>query len=234
MFKFICVFLLVQLAILARYLVYGAFEPLYYASTYLFLLAAGVLFFLSKHWAKKEVLYSPKDISSWSFLNRQRVFNNPKPLFKGDVQRGTIQRLFQQKWHYIIADLFGPVFFLSLKLTIDEDIIKLIPTKGKWFSNQSYWTITKNGQEIGCAKTVVDLKNTALLKEVIEMQIGEEYYSTTANTVTSHIILLHNDQQVGEMKRNHIISNVNIIDCPDESPEKILALLIHAFHFKNA
>uniref|UniRef100_UPI0035B53188 hypothetical protein n=1 Tax=Neobacillus sp. TaxID=2675273 RepID=UPI0035B53188 len=79
-----------------------------------------------------------------------------------------------------------------------------------------------------------DIKNTVKLKEVIEFQIGENSYYTAAATVTSHISLIHKDEEIGEMKRNHIISNVYVIDVKDDSPEKIIALILHAFYYKNA
>lgn len=234
MFKLIIMFILVQLAILARYLVYDAFDAISYVSTYLFLVAAVLLYFVSKRYVKKELAYTPNNIASWSFLNRQRIFTNEKPLYKGDVKRGSIQRKFLKKWQYIVADFFGATFFLALTVKIDDNIFELTPFSKKLLSNQSYWTINKNGQQIGSAKTVVDLKNTAKLKEVIEFQIGEDIYSTAASTVTSQISVLHNNQKIGEMKRGHLISNVNVIDVHDDSPEKIIALILHAFYFKNA
>lgn len=226
-------FLFVQLAILARYFVYGVFDPILYGSTFLFLFGAVVVYVVSKTFVKKELAYTPKETATWSFLNLQHTFNVEKPLFKGDIKRGYIQQIFQKKWQYLMADIIGSTFFLTLKVIIDEHKFEIKPTKGKWFSNQSYWTIYKNGQEIGSAKTVVDLKNTAKLKEVIEIHVNEQIYSTAANTITSQITLLHNNQQIGEMKRNHLISNVHTIDVEEDSPEKILALILHAFHFKK-
>ena len=233
MFKLIITFILVQLAILARYLVYDAFDAIFYVSTYLFLIATVFLYFVSKRFVKKELAYTPNNIASWSFLNRQRIFTNEKPLYKGDVKRGSIQRKFPKKWQYIAADIFGTNFFLALTIKIDENIFELTPFSEKLFSNQSYWTIYKNGQKIGSAKTVIDLKNTAKLKEVIELQISDEIYSTAASTVTSQISLVHNNQHIGEMKRNHLISNVNIIDLNYNSPDRIIALILHAYYFKN-
>ena len=234
MIRFITLFFLVQMAILARYIVYGKFEPISYASTYLLLIAAVVLYILSKKFAKKELEYRPNNIDTWSFYNKQRIFTIEKPLYKGEEKRGSIQRVFIKKWQYIVADMIDLSFFLALKINIDQDIFEINPAFGKWASNQSYWTILKNGAEIGHAKTVIDLKNTAKLKEVIEIQLVENTYTTAANTVTSQITLLENTQQIGEMTKNQLISNVNVITVEEDSPEKIIALLLHAYHFKNA
>ncbi|MER2107372.1 MAG: hypothetical protein ABS949_10585 [Solibacillus sp.] len=233
MFRLLATFVLVQLAILARYVVYDAFDSLFYASTYLLLIAAVAIYFVSKCFVKKEIGYTPNETESWSFLNKQRMFTIEKPLYKGNVRRGSIQRIFVEKWHYIITDLLGSTFFLAFTLKLDEHTFDVIPASGKLFSNQSYWTIHKNGQPIGTAKTVVDLKNTAKLKEVILLQIGDIVYSTAASTVTSHITL-HNEQQIGEMKRSHLISSVNLLQVQDDTAEQMIALLLHAFHFKNA
>ena len=234
MFQLMIIFILVQLAILARYLVFDAFELISYMSTYLFLIAAVFVYFVSKSFVKKELAYKPNNITSWSFLSRQRLFTNEKPLFKGDTQRGTIQRRFLKKWQYVVADFFNASFFLTLTIKIDEDRFDVIPVKKKLFTNQSYWTIYKNDEEIGSAKTVIDLKNTAKLKEVIELQLKVGIFSTAASTVTSQISLIHHNEQIGEMKRNHLISHVNIIDLNDDSPESLIALLLHSYYFKNS
>lgn len=234
MYRLLILFVLVQLAILARYVVYEAFDPISYGATYIFLFAAFIIYFVSKSSTKKELQYEPRQISSWSFLNKQSVFTIEKPFYKGEVKRGTIQRRFLKKWHYFIADLLGSKFFLALTIKIDGVQFDIKPTKEKFFSKQDYWTIYKNGEMVGTAKTVVDIKNTVKLKEVIEFQIGENSYYTAAATVTSHISLIHKDEEIGEMKRNHIISNVYVIDVKDDSPEKIIALILHAFYYKNA
>uniref|UniRef100_UPI0035B52533 hypothetical protein n=1 Tax=Neobacillus sp. TaxID=2675273 RepID=UPI0035B52533 len=202
MYRLLILFVLVQLAILARYVVYEAFDPISYGSTYIFLIAAFIIYFVSKSFTKKELQYEPRQISSWSFLNKQSVFTIEKPFYKGKVKRGTIQRRFLKKWHYLIADLLGSKFFLALTIKIDGVQFDIKPTKGKIFSKQDYWTIYKNGEIVGTAKTVVDIKNTVKLKEVIEFQIGENSYYTAAATVTSHISLIHKDEEIGEMKRN--------------------------------
>lgn len=94
MYKLIILFILVQLAILARYIVFGAFDIANYLVTYLLLVAAAFIYFYSKRLIKKEASYAPTNIASWSFLNRQRTFTIEKPLYKGDVKRGSIQRKF--------------------------------------------------------------------------------------------------------------------------------------------
>lgn len=234
MIQLITIFFLVQMAVLARYIVFEKFEPISYASTYLFLLAAIFLYTLSKVFMRKELEYRPNNIDSWSFFNKQRIFNIEKPLYKGQEKRGSIQRVFLKKWHSIVADLINQSFFLALKVKIDQNMFEVKPVKGKWLSNQSYWTICKNGIEIGHAKTVLDFKNTAKLKEVIEIQLAERTYKTVANTVTSEIKIYENDEQMGQMTKNQLISNVNTIAVAEDSPEKIIALLLHAYHFKNA
>lgn len=233
MYKLIILFILVQFAILARYIVFGAFDIGNYLVTYLLLVAAAFIYFYSKHLIKKEASYEPTNIASWSFLTRQRTFTIEKPLYKGDVKRGSIQRKFLKKWQYIVADFFDASFFLALTIKVDDHIFEIIPVKEKLFSNQSYWAVYKDGQKIGAAKTIIDLKNTAKLKEVIEFKVNGEIYSTEASTITSSISLMHNNQRIGEMKRHHLFSDVNVMDIHDDSFDKMIPLILHAYHFKN-
>lgn len=111
MFQLLVLFILLQLAILFRYIIFDAFNPITYFSIYLLLIAALAVYIMGKYFAMKESAYEPKQISSWSYYNRQNIFPVEKPLFKGEINRGTIQRKFLKKWHYIIADIFGFRFF---------------------------------------------------------------------------------------------------------------------------
>lgn len=233
MFSLLILFLLSQLAILARYFVYEAFDPYVYASTFLFLVAAVVVYFVSKRNVKKEIEYVPTHISSWSFLHRQTVFTNEKPLYKGNVKRGSIQKKFLKKWHYLIADLFGSTFYLNVSIIIDDSCFEIVSADKKFISKESYWVIYKNGDKIGTAKTIYELKNVAKFKEMIKFEINGDTYYTTALTVSSHIRLLYQEKVIGEMKRNHIVSSVYVIDVNDETPERIIPFILHAFYFKN-
>lgn len=73
----------------------------------------------------------------------------------------------------------------------------------------------------------------ATFKEMLEFQINGNTYYTAASSVTRHISLLHNDEKIGEMKRNHFIRNVYVINVNDDSPEKIVPLVLHAFYSKS-
>ena len=237
MLQSIVIFVLIQITLLARYLIKGEFEPGYYAFTYVFLILPIVLYFFGKHYAKKELHYTPQNIEDWSFYNRQSVFLNEKPLFKGNEKRGSIQRYFDKKWQYFIWRITDQNYFLSLKIWIDHDEYNVKSNTKKLLSSQDYWQIYKNGVQIGSAKTVVDLKNTAKLKEVIELQIGDKIYSTAASTVVSSIKLFDGQNQIGQLSHgsdlSNLIKNVKVLKVQDDTPEKIIALLIHAFYFKN-
>lgn len=232
MFKLIILFLLLQLAVLARYIVFDAFEPISYASTYLTLAAAIFTYFLGKNFQKKEVAYTPQQQDGWSFLNKQRVFSNKKPLYKNDEKKGYIFRTYIKKWHYFIADFFGESFFLALSIQIEEDNYELIPTTKKLFTNQSYWDVLLNGEKIGKAKTVIDLKNTAKLKEVIEMDLYDKTYQTAAATVSSKIKLIYQDEQVGMIERSALISQVNVLKVKEDQPQLLIPLILHEYYFK--
>lgn len=127
--------------------------------------------------------------------------------------------------------------FFSLKIRIDHDEFNIISKTQKLLSTQDYWQIYKNVVQIGTAKTVVDLKNTAKLKEVIELQIGDKIYSTAASTVVSSIKLFDGHNQIGQLSHgsdlSNLIKNVKVLKVQDDTPKKIIALLIHAFYFKN-
>lgn len=237
MIKLIVLFILSQLVLLARYLIKGEFEPVTYGMTYLFLSAAILLYILGKHFIHKEESYIPSNIDDWSFYLRQNVFSNEKPLFKGDVKRGSFQRYFDKKLHYIVNKLIGDSFFLSFKLKIDENEYDIKSYNEKLFSNQSYWHIYKNGKQIGKAKTAVNLKNTVKLTEVIEAHFEDKTYSTAASTVTSSITLYEGNTQVGRYGRgndlSHLVKNIKVMQVQDDSPEQLMTLLIHALYFKN-
>ena len=233
-FQLLILFILVQLAILARYLVFDAFEPWAYASTFLFPIASVFLYFVSKNFKKKEENYAPTNITGWSYYPKQRIFLNEKPLYKNDKKRGFIQRYFLNKWQYLIADFISFNFYLSLKIEIDHITYLIIEEKPKLFSAQSYFIIYKNGTKIGTAKTVVNLKNSTKLKEVLQFTIQDETFETSASTITSGITLNKDNSKVGTLTRNHLISNVLVIDLQEERHEYLIALILHSFYFKNS
>lgn len=237
MIKSVVLFILIQLTLLARYVIKGEFDSFYFGMSFVFLFLPVLLYIFGKYFADKEQNYVPKNIADWSFYTRQKVFSNEKPLYKGDVKRGYFQRYSPKKSHYIVNELISDSFFLSFKLTIDGDVYDIQSYSEKLFSNQSYWHIFKNAHQIGTAKTVVDLKNTAKLKEVIEAQFGDIIYTTAAPTVTSTIKLYEDGVQIGRFGRgdelSHLIKNIKVMQVQEDSPEQLITLMIHAFYFKN-
>jgi hypothetical protein len=226
-------FVLLLLTALARYIVFGAFEPLMFAMIFLFPVAALVIFSISKKFADKERSYQPNDIADWSFYNIQKSLMIQKPLFKGNEQRGYVKRYFPQKWQYAFGDIFGFNWYLSLEIQIDQDVYDVRWYREKWFTQQDQWEIYKNGERIGEAHTLINLKNTAKLKEAITYVFYDKSYVSSATTVTSTISLTQDEELLGTTKRNHIISNVQVIDVQENHPEYIVALIIHSYYFKN-
>ena len=120
-----------------------------------------------------------------------------------------------------------------MEIQIDEDVYTVLWYRKKRFTNQEHWYIYKNNEKIGKASTLINLKNTAKLKEAIAFQFGDVSLTTVATTVTSSISLMDGEHLVGGLKRNHLISNVQVIDVHENKPEYIIALIVHAFNFKN-
>lgn len=226
-------FVLLLLTVLARYIVFGAFEPLTFAIIFLFPVAALAIFIISKRFADKERSYQPKDITDWSFYNIQKSLMIQKPLFKGKDQKGYVKRYFPQKWQYAFGDVFGYNWYLSLEIQIDQDIYDVRWYREKWFTQQDQWKIYKNGEQIGEAQTMINLKNTAKLKEVIKYVFDDTSYISSASTVTPTISLTQNKELLGTIKRNHIISGVQGIKVEENHPEYLVALIVHSYYFKN-
>ena len=231
------VFVLVQLALLLRYIVKDEFDTSDFALSFAFLALPILIYILGKFFAKKEESYMPENIIHWSFYTQQKAFKNQKPIFKGQQQRGYFQRYALTKPQYFINELLGDTFYLSFKVVIDGDEYDVQSYSKKRISNQCYWHILKNGAHIGQARTVVDMKNTMKLTEVIEAQIGDVTYTTNASTVTSSISLLQNGVQIGQYGRgeqlSHLVKNIKVIQLHDDDPVQLVTLLIHAFYFKN-
>ncbi len=228
------IFVLLLLTTFARYVIFGEFEPLMFAMIFALPIASVVIFIMSKKFAKKELGYHPKNIDGWSFYHLQNTIVNKKILFKGNEQRGYIKRFFEQKWQYVIADIISSRWYLSLEIQIDEDVYTVLWYRKKWFTNQEHWHIYKNGEKVGEASTLINLKNTAKLKEAIAFRFGDASLTSVATTVTSSISLMDGERSVGGLKRNHLISNVQVIDVYENKPEYIIALIVHAFNFKNS
>jgi hypothetical protein len=226
-------FVLFLLTALARYIVFDAFEPLMFAMIFLLPVASLVIFMISKRLADKERSYQPKGIEEWSFYNIQKSLMIQKPLFKGKEQRGSVKRYFPQKWKYALGDIFGFNWYLSLEIQIDEDIYDVHWYREKWFTQQDQWTIYKNGEQIGEARTLLNLKNAVKLKEAIQFSFYDKSYISSATTVTSNISLTQDEEVLGTLKRNHIISNVQVIDVKEHQPEYIVAFIVHSYYFKN-
>ncbi|MCT6924810.1 hypothetical protein [Metasolibacillus sp.] len=233
MYHLILLFVLVQLAILARYLVYGLFSMTAFVSTFLLLIAALCICFLSKWLAQKEENYQPNNIAGWSFYERQTTILTNKPLFKGNVKRGYIRRYFEKKWQRIVADIVGSNWYLTLELQLDKDNY-IVRWKSKNRSlTQEHWEIYKNGVVIGQAYARINIKNTVKLKEMMELTFADKTFTTSVATVSSAIALQGTPGTVGTMKRNHIISNVHVLDVQEDCPTHIVALMLHAYYFKS-
>lgn len=165
--------------------------------------------------------------------NIQKSLMIQKPLFKGNEQRGYVKRHFPKKWNYILGDIFGFNWYLSLEIQIDKDIYDVHWYREKWFSQQDQWRIYKNGERIGEARTLINLKNAVKLKEAIQFSFYDKSYISSATTVRSNISLSQGEEVIGTLKRNHIISNVQVIDAQEHQPEYIVALIVHSYYFKN-
>ncbi|MCM3799353.1 hypothetical protein M4A92_12080 [Caldibacillus thermoamylovorans] len=122
---------------------------------------------------------------------------------------------------------------MSLEIQINKDIYDVQWYREKWFSQQDQWIIYKNGERIGEARTLMNLKNAAKLKEAIQFSFYDKLYKSSAITVTSGISLTQGEKLIGTLKPNHIISNVQVIDVQENQPEYIVALIIHSFYFKS-
>lgn len=227
------IFILLLFATLARYLVFDAFDPVMFALIFSFPIASIGIYIMSKKFAEKERSYQPKDIPEWSFSNKQTSLLNEKPLFKGEERRGYVKRYFTKRGRYVFADIFGSSWYLSLEIQIDQDVYDVRCDREKWLTQQDRWIITKNGEQIGEAHTRINLKNMTKLKEAIEFTFQDTSYLSSASTITSTISLTQDEELLGTMKRNHIISTVQVIDVKEDQPEYIIALIVHSFYFKN-
>ncbi|WP_428911626.1 hypothetical protein [Niallia sp. Krafla_26] len=233
MIESILLFVLLLLTALARYLVYGAFEPVMFSMIFLFPVAALVIFLISKKLADKERAYKPKDIEAWSFYNAQKSLMIRKPLFKGNERRGYVKRYFPQKWQYALGDILGYNWYLSLRIQIDQDLYDVRWYREKWFDQQDHWWIYKNGTPIGFAQTMINLKNTAKFKEAITYVIDDQTYLSSATSISSIISLSQDDDEVGTLKRNHMLSNVQVLDVVENRPECLVPLIVHSYYYKN-
>lgn len=227
------IFVLFLLTLLARYLVFDAFEPAMFAAAFLFPAASIVIFFISKRLADRERAYQPKSKDDWSFYHIQKSLMVEKPLFKGQNLRGYVKRYFPQRWQYVLGDSFGLNWYLSFEVLIDQDLYDVRWYRKKWISQQDQWRIYKNGIQIGEAHTVITLKNAAKLKEAIEYRLHDVSYISSASSVMSAITLTRETAVLGGLKRSHIISGVQEINVEDNNPDYLVALIIHSFYFKN-
>ena len=225
-------FVFMQLTVLARYIVYGAFEPMTYASTYLLIVAAFCIFMFSKRAAKKEAQFQPEGIAGWSCLIKQRSFANEKPLFFAEQQRGTIQRVFQKRWHAVIADTFGESFFLALRIVIDNNVWDITPVRTRKINNQQ-WHIVCNGVHVGEATTLINWQHTKKLTEAMALHLHNDTYTSTASTLQSTISLQHEDAVIGYVKRHHYFSQISVIDVPIDAQEAVICALLHLYTFKQ-
>ncbi|WP_453996268.1 hypothetical protein [Bacillus nitroreducens] len=233
MIELLLLFVLLLLTALARYLVYDAFEPLMFSLIFILPILSLVIYYISKKLADKERSFQPKNIQEWSFYNIQKSLMIKKPLFRGDVKRGYVKRYFPKKWQYAFGDIFGFNWYLCLEIKIDQDLYDVKWYRAKRFAQQDQWKIYKNGQQIGDACTLINLKNSVKLKEAIQCTFTNHTYVTSATTVTSGITLTKDEERVGTLKRNHLMSSIQVIDVPEDERESLIALLIHSLFFKN-
>jgi hypothetical protein len=234
MIEMLLLFVLMLLTVLARWLVYGAFEPLQFALIFLLPAAALAVYIISRKLAEKERSYQPKNIYGWSFYNIQKSLLIRKPLFRGDELRGYVRRYFPHKWQYAFGDVIGFNWYLCLKIQIDQDLYDVRWHRKKWLTNQDNWNIFKNGERIGEARTLINMKNAASLKEAIQYTINDDTYLSSAATIASAISLTREGEKCGILKRHHLLSSVKVIDPrEDSSPEAIVALILHSYFFKN-
>ncbi|WP_042477622.1 tubby C-terminal domain-like protein [Bacillus ndiopicus] len=233
MYHLILLFILLQLAIFARFLIYGLFSVTAFASTFLFLTAALFIWLFSKKLIHKEQNYKPNNITSWSYYERQTTILSKKPLFKGDLKLGYIRRYFEKKWQHIVSDILGSNWYLALEVQINEENYLIRWNSKNRLLIQEHWTIYKNGMEIGRAHTLNTMKNTVKLKEVIEFTIEGKTFTTSAASMSSAITLQDKQSTLGTMKRNHIISNVHLLDAQEDCSEYLVALITHAYYFKR-
>lgn len=234
MLYFLLLFVLTQLALAARYVVYGAFEPLTYAATFLLLVAALIVYVLSKRMAQKELAYTPPPTDSWSFLVKQHTFLNEKPLFYRSERRGYVQRQFNSRFEYAFANIVGQTFFVTLHVQIDDDLFVLKPLKTKLFSVNNQWHVYKNDVPIGDVKTVITWAETKKLAEKLELSLHDTVYATSASTITDAITLLRDDVVIGKSKRHHLLSNIHTIAVEEAEIGALLCALLHIHYFKQS
>lgn len=230
---FLLFFVLAQLALLARYIVFHTFEPLTYAATYLSLVAALFVYYWGKRCAKQEEQYVPPNIETWSFLVKQRTFTNDKLLFFGDELRGTVSQYFAKRAHYVASDIVGTSLFLSLRIVIDGHTWLITPASHSFAPNTT-WLITKDDEPIGEAKTRITWKNTKRFTEMITLTIAGETYTTTASTITSGIAVQQHEAEIGTSNRHHLLSHIHVIDVPRDAEAAVIAAILHTYCFKQA
>ncbi len=223
---------MVMVVALFRYLVFDAVDPELLGAAFLFPVGALALYVLTKHIEKKEQAYVPKDVKGWSFYHLQRSFAVSKPLFEGDQKRGYIKRYYESKRRFIIGEMVSSNWYVSMEIKIDGDLYQAKWYRERRFSMQEHWEIVRNGELIGNAETLVNSKRVGKRKEVIELRIGERTLQTITNPVTSTISVTSGDETIGTLKRNHIVSNVSVMEVGTGDHELLVALILHHFYFK--
>lgn len=215
-----------------RYILFDTFH-FSVLTIFIFPVVSFVIYLLSKRFARQERSYQPKNIESWSFYHLQNVLLNQKPLFKGEEKRGYVKRYFTTKWQYVVADVISMNWYLSLEIQLDDDIYNVRWYRKKRFSTMEHWYIYKNGKQIGDAYTEVNVGNAVKLKEVLKLRVNDTVYISSAISVNSNVSLTKNEIGIGTLKRNHILSNVKVIDVEGDEQESILALILHSYAFSK-
>ncbi|MHC8523815.1 tubby C-terminal domain-like protein [Rossellomorea sp. H39__3] len=165
-------------------------------------------------------------------LSPSTVLCRPEATIRRRSKRGYLKRYYESKGRFIIGEMVSSNWYVSMEIKVDGDLYQVKWYRERWFSRQEHWEIVRNGELIGQARTLVDLRRIAKLKEVIEFHIGNRTLQTAANTVTSTITVTSGEAAIGTLKRNHIVSNVSAMEVRNRDHEAMVALILHHFYFK--
>lgn len=235
MIKLNAMFVLLLLTAWARYLVYGAFELKMFLLVFLLPIFSIVIYYFGKRIAKKEYTFTPRNRDEWSMYYAQSVLHTPKSLYKENKKRGELQVYFQQRWHYLVDKLVGDKspWYLSLKVTVDECIYDVKWFRKKKFNKDENWKIYKDGDQIGKATTNIKLKNVMKFKEVLAINIGELDYQILSYTVNGTATIYQDEELVGSVKREHLVSRELLMEVKDDNPDLLVGLLLFRWYFKG-
>ncbi len=226
-------FVLLILTAIARFIVYGTFETSVLAMIFLIPVFVLIMWTMAKQLAKKERAYEPSQINDWSFLHTQNVFRIEKPLFKGLENKGYIKRYFQNNSQYVLSEIFGSQWYLSLEVEIEGILYDIRWYQEKQSFKQDSWKIYKNGLQIGEAKTANPIKNSASSKETIIYHMEDKQFKSKASSIGKTVSLFQEEQLVGTASPHYAVNNVQVIELKVEEPLYIVGLVLHSYYFQN-